>query len=206
MVHQHGTPSCACDHSAIDEGQIVNGSVDMRQFRVLNCLNQATQQVVLEYNSASIRSNEFDPELLIIIPFTSPATLKSFCLLVNDGTLAPKIAKFYSNCSLSTDFTTIESLKPTQSFELAIDVFTLDEEKYFYPMNVPKFSNITSLGILLQGFDDQEMLEVAYLGLKGISSGFKRGVVHAKYESQAQLADHTSSTLGHEISKSNLSS
>jgi PITH domain len=204
MSHQHGTSSCSCDHSPIDEGQIVNGAIDLKQFRVLNCSIPSNQHFVLENNDENVRSNEFDPELLLVIPFTSPTTIKSFCLLVNDPAAAPITAKLFANSPISTDFTSIESMKPTQTVQLAIEMYQSGGEKYFYPVNVPKFANITSFAILLQGTEDQDAIEVAYLGLKGTASGFKRDVVHAKYESRPQLADHSSS-LSNELTRSALS-
>jgi hypothetical protein len=75
----------------------------------------------------------------------------------------------------------------------------------WHAVRAARFNNVSSLQLFFSGnlgSDDSHAVRINWLGLRAEVSGRRVGVVHASYESQAQLADHAAAETLREKSMS----
>eukprot|EP00753_Platysulcus_tardus_P000622 PLAT10597.1.p1 GENE.PLAT10597.1~~PLAT10597.1.p1 ORF type:complete len:206 (+),score=69.37 PLAT10597.1:20-637(+) len=130
-----------------------------------------------------IMSNEDDPEIIITVPFTQIVKLRSlFIVGDSDGTHPRELRVFLNRDDI--DFDMAEDLKPTQKWDLVADPAAEVE----YTTKAHRFQSVSSLTMHLRG--DCDDLKLFYIGLHGIGTKARRGIVEATYEARAGLKDH----------------
>lgn len=197
------------DHSSDDEHDLLGPGA--KWLNPLIALEQATALNVDDGDIKRVLSKSFpdrtndrlgfvrtpadDTELLVFVPFSSPAeVLQSVFVVGGEGRKHPKKVKLFANpgvgCATFADF---EERAPEQVLELAEDVNGMVE----YPVKAAKFSNLSMLVMHFEGNDVQEDegdeevgKEIFWIGLKGTPTEWKRQAVITVYESQAQACDH----------------
>lgn len=189
MSH-HGPFRCECGelHDEYDE------SNDLFQFvdnQAISCLNEAQpgscKGVVRPYSQrldtsrGDLCSDDDDPELMLHIPFTVAVKLSSFVVLGGDGGSAPAHVRAFINRD-GLDFSDAANAAPVQEWDLAEDLLGALE----YPTQRSKFQNVSSLTLHFTenhgGTADEMATRVRYVGLKGIGTQNRRGIVDALYE------------------------
>lgn len=120
----------------------------------------------------------------MVIPFVSNIKLKTICISARRMDNFAQKMKIYIN-EENVDFSLLEDSSATQEFDLVHNV----EANVEYSVKPQKFTNVHQL-ILHLSAGDFENIEVAYIGLKGIDTKNKSGVVHAQYETKPMLKDH----------------
>jgi hypothetical protein len=133
-------------------------------------------------NAKVLQSDEDeDPELLMIIPFTSPVQIRAIQL--SSASNPPRSVKLIVNRE-GIDFSDAETLEGQQELDLVVDGSEAE-----YPLKVHKFLNVSNLALFFKGEDD--FVQVDALELKGVSTKYKREAVLAVYESKPMLQDHS---------------
>lgn len=146
-----------------------------------------------------LRNNEdTEPEVIIKVPFTCEVKLDSICI-IGEGQMAPTHIKVWTNRE-DIDFGTAEDTKPYMEFDLAEQ----GGEHHWYKFKSGKhFSNVSSLIIFLNHEGDEEdPLQINYIGLRGLGSQNKREVIKGVvYEARA-LPDNLETKADENVSRS----
>ena len=104
--------------------------------------------------------SDADEQLLVSIELSQTYKLTAITLAGPDDGSAPKTVKLFANRS-AMSFDDCEDFKPTQTLELSSTSATL-------PLQLTKFSNVTSLSVFLENNqDDQEVTCLTRLELVG---------------------------------------
>lgn len=147
--------------------------------------------------SQSMSSAGDDPEMLLSIPFTSNLRIRALCVSCGDapGT-CPARVRVYANCE-GLDFSGLDTAPLVQEVPLTGPDASAE---LWHPLKVVKLGNVSHLHLHFSGrlgVPEEEQGEgstrVFYVGLKAEVVAPKLGVVHAVYESRAQLSDHKNS-------------
>lgn len=129
--------------------------------------------------SCRVVSNEGDPELIIHVPFTAAAKIKSVCIAGDGDAQHPVEVRLFTNRD-DIDFENGHELKATQVLALNVDV----AGEIDYPLRTSKFSSVHTLTMFFTrsvGGEDTEC-KIHYIGFKGENMKWKRGIVDAVYE------------------------
>ena len=188
--------TCSCGHPdahADDcEGASLFSSIDLPRIRCLNEKENGSCRRIFkplaerrDHTAGSLRSNDDDPDLLIVVPFDNAVRLKSICISGSNSGAAPARLKVYANRE-DIDFASASETAPTQEFDLPEDV----DAELWHPVRAAKFGNITCLTLLFEGTHGADESEIFYVGFKGVATGYKRQIVEAVYEARPQLSDH----------------
>lgn len=136
-----------------------------------------------------LESSPDDSDLLMNIDFKSTVRLSSVCVCGGEGGAAPsgpaRLRLFVNRPDL--DFAEAEGT-PLEDFPLGENA----DASHWLALRVQRFNNVSSLQLLFtgcRGGADGDPSRIYYVGLRGTSTGFKRGVVHATYETRAQVVD-----------------
>eukprot|EP00002_Diphylleia_rotans_P016180 TRINITY_DN3144_c0_g1_i3.p1 TRINITY_DN3144_c0_g1~~TRINITY_DN3144_c0_g1_i3.p1 ORF type:complete len:153 (-),score=45.53 TRINITY_DN3144_c0_g1_i3:103-561(-) len=108
--------------------------------------------------------------------FTSPVKLKSL-MVIGDGDSTPNKVKLYINRT-NIDFANIEDIPVVQEFDLQQD----PQGRLEYPTRYAKFQNVSTLVMFFPSNHGSRTTKVAYIGLKGESTNYKREAVNTVYE------------------------
>lgn len=128
--------------------------------------------------------SDADEQLLLKIPFVSPVGIRSFCIIGAGDRENPATVKAFVNLEVM-DFSTAESAKPVQTFEL---VERNAEGEVEYPTKFTRFQNVHTLWLFITRNFGAPVTEIRYIGLKGIYTQYKREAVHTVYESRPSKA------------------
>eukprot|EP00808_Paulinella_micropora_P016896 g70669.t1 len=143
-------------------------------------------------------SGEGDPEVIINVSFNCQVKLHSFCVIGQGGT-APRRVLMWKNRD-DIDFDNCGDIKPLQEWGLNQD----REGKLFYNTQLHKFQNVSSLVLYFPTSHGGEQTEIQYIGLRGVGTQNKRGVVaNFVYEARANPKDHQAkedNNVGHSVS------
>jgi hypothetical protein len=126
---------------------------------------------------------EEEEGLVISVSFTCPVKITGLTVIGGDHGSSPSKINLHAN--VSDPWAVADVNEPTQSIELSQDFCGSIE----YPLRVTRFSQIQSLTLEFPN-PSSKLLEVCWIGLKGIASGDARKAVVTVYESRANLADH----------------
>ena len=189
--------SCDCANAAAHEADCEAPSlfaqIDMPRVR---CGNEAVpgsaasvlRPLARRRETQHVLQSSDDPELLLHIPLTSPCRVTSLCVGSPPEGGAIRLRLFVNRDAL--DFSTVADATPDQELHLPPDF----SASLWHPLKQVKFGNASSLMCYFTAADTAEgaspPIRISFIGLKGVSSGIKRGVVTAVYESRPQLSDH----------------
>lgn len=134
--------------------------------------------------SLPILRSDADEQLLLKIPFISPVGIRSICVIGAGDAENPATMKAFIN-NEAMDFSTAESAKPVQVFEL---VERNPEGAVEYSTKYTKFQNVSTLWLFISRNFGADVTEIRYIGLKGVFSRYKREAVHTVYESRPMKA------------------
>jgi hypothetical protein len=131
-------------------------------------------------------SNRGDPDLIIHVPFVSSVRVKSLAVSALTDSTTPTTVDLYVNRN-DIDFSTAEDTPPTQRLMLSVD----PASELFYPLRAALFASVSSLTLVLRGCQGGgDFTSLCYIGMKGIASGHRRGIVTAVYEAKPLPQDH----------------
>ncbi|ODQ54278.1 DUF1000-domain-containing protein [Saitoella complicata NRRL Y-17804] len=139
-------------------------------------------------DTTKVLESEDDEGVVMIIPFDGLVKLKTVLLRTPADASAPKTLHLLANPPCHLDFSSALSHPRTQSLDLALGTSDIME----YPVKIPKFSNLRSLGLIFEGGDEDDdgVLRAWYLGFRGEWKEMKKEPVIAIYEAAANPADH----------------
>ncbi|CAD7970525.1 unnamed protein product [Amoebophrya sp. A120] len=171
-------------HIVLDQATALNvESGDIK--RVLQKLYD--DRLCEDEGKAVVATPDDDNEMLVFIPFSSPAQLQSIFVIGGEGSQHPRKARLFANPPNScTGFADFEDRQPEQVLDLAEDVRGVVE----YPVRANKFANLQQLVIHFETDDSADEKKVLWIGPKGTPTDYKRQAVITVYESQANVADH----------------
>ena len=190
--HSH-TQGCSCDHDDDGDGESLLPVIELDRVSALNeRVRGSARGVFREFENRHVarsvcESNAGDPDLIISIPFTSSVRVKSISVLgATEGT-TPRDLHIYVNRD-DIDFAMADETPAAQTLALSVD----PGAALFYPLRAARFANVSSLTLVFRGaHGGGESSAVAFVGLKGVVTGHRRGVVTAVYESRPMPQDHT---------------
>ena len=205
MDHIHSA-GCGCRDESKDEKFSLYRYVNVLGLQALNCVDPSKLKDVLRPESEKlegldvkfVESDDEDPEMILIIPFTGSVRLRKI-VFVTAGETAPTEVKLFKNVEASFD----TDVAPTQVLQLNEDAEGVLE----YAVNAPKFNDVRVLSLFFPDSVGGETTRIHYIGLLGdhipqqeklkvnclfsifFPSEFlsQKGVV---YESKPQLKDH----------------
>ena len=195
--HDHG------DHGD-DLGLSLRPQMDLDRVICLNeeVRNSGRSVLKLHENrlepTPSVRSPEYDPELLLTIPFTEAVSCQSICIRSvggsgNNETAPPRVVKLFCDRE-NIDFETARELDPAMKLELLPPDHMPEAGTIDYPLRpAGRFQNISSLHIFVESNYDEDGeagTEITYVGVKGKGTKMKRKAVDCVYESQGMPKDH----------------
>ena len=142
-----------------------------------------------------------DAELLFTVPFTSSVRLKALCVSAGEGGAGgagcPLRVKVFANASV--DISDAADAAATQ--ELLLTSPDAGAELW-HSLKVARFGTVHQLQLYFSGrlgapagagaSDEGPPIRIYYIGIRAEVGAPRVGVVHATYESRAQLADHKS--------------
>ena len=188
---------------ATPEEIVLGGAIQMARVECFNESSPHSGRSVLKLECSRASKAAYcetppggDAELLLNIPFTASVRLRGLCVSGGEAPGGrPTRVRLFANSSL--DIGECAAAAGTQ--ELALP--SADEgAEVWHSLRVAKFSTVTSLQLYFftdgegggggGGGGDPPPMRVYYVGLKAEVGAPKLGVVHAVYESRAQLADH----------------
>eukprot|EP00468_Gymnochlora_sp_CCMP2014_P010692 CAMPEP_0167747222 /NCGR_PEP_ID=MMETSP0110_2-20121227/4161_1 /TAXON_ID=629695 /ORGANISM="Gymnochlora sp., Strain CCMP2014" /LENGTH=209 /DNA_ID=CAMNT_0007632099 /DNA_START=47 /DNA_END=676 /DNA_ORIENTATION=+ len=184
-----------------DHGATLYPMVDIDKVKGLNeSKTGAAKKVIKPWDKRKddtkvVRSVEGDGELIIHIPFTVQVKFKSFTIIGGDAGSAPKEVKIWKNRD-DIDFETAEDVKCDQKFNLAYD----KDGTVQYLVKMHKFQNTSSLTMLFTGNFEEKTTQINWIGLKGVGTKNKHGIVQAVYEARPVESDHKK-LADHHVSK-----
>eukprot|EP00746_Dinoflagellata_sp_MGD_P058175 gnl/MRDRNA2_/MRDRNA2_249472_c0_seq1.p1 gnl/MRDRNA2_/MRDRNA2_249472_c0~~gnl/MRDRNA2_/MRDRNA2_249472_c0_seq1.p1 ORF type:complete len:207 (+),score=44.38 gnl/MRDRNA2_/MRDRNA2_249472_c0_seq1:42-662(+) len=132
-----------------------------------------------------VESPEGDPELMIVVPFTSPVKLASVIIIGGDEGTSPSKVRLYINRE-GLDFSSVADVEPTQELDLIEDFHGAVER----PVRAAKFAQVTLLHMFFPESFGEDRTRIHWIGLKGIGSEYKREAVTCVYEAVPNAADH----------------
>lgn len=209
--HNHVPGSGCCEHEHIEMGGGSGGAgggaapsggepllpyIDTVNVRCLNERVDKSCRLVFKGladkadKSTYMDSGEFDPEMLLHIPFTSTVKLRSLCVSGGEHGRTPATIRLFAN-KPDLDFSAAQDAAPLQEVLLSHEDPSAET---WHPLKTAKFNNISSLQLHFTGAlsgDDEGDVRIYFLGLKGESTGFKHGLpTEVVYEARPQLSDH----------------
>ena len=105
-----------------------------------------------------------------------------------------RLASPYCLWPSAVDFDAAEETPPAQSLALSVD----PDAALFYPLRAARFANVSSLTLVFRGVHGGgDGSAIAFIGLKGVATGHRRGIVSAVYEAQPLPEDHSVPEGGH---------
>lgn len=190
-THAH-TKGCACDHDDDTDGEWLLPVIDLDHVSALNELRPGSVRSLFRPferrhdPAASCESNAGDSDLIVYLPFTSSVKVKSIAILGVTDETTPRDLHLYVNRD-DIDFTTLDDTPPVQTLALSVDA----DAALAYPLRVARFANASSITLVFRGVHgggDQSALR--FIGLKGVATGHRRGIVTAVYEAKPLPQDH----------------
>eukprot|EP01083_Nonionella_stella_P032991 90329_1 len=190
----HGHDHHDHDHTPLDEldeGDSLFSHIDIDK---VICLNEAEDDSckgifkswTQRFDSTKVlKSDEDDPEMILLVPFTSLVKIRSFKLIPGPDGSAPKSVKIWVNRE-DIDFETAQDSPSTQSFDLVEDF----DGAVDYHVRPSKFMNVHCLAMYFPECLVGDCSQINYLGFKGEKTSEKRRAVVAAYEARANLSDH----------------
>jgi hypothetical protein len=198
MVGAHGS-SCQCQH---DLANPVGGTKWLHEYiesdHITAINEEATDSCRCLFRPYSERLS--DPEepcrlldepdlteegLVITVPFTCPMKLTGITIIGGENGSSPSSVRLFAN--LQDPGTVMEIQQASQEIESLSEDFCGVIE---HPLRPARFSLVSSLTLQFPPKSEGPLIEVFWIGLKGIASGDKREAVVTVYESRANLADH----------------
>ena len=200
--HDH-SEGASHDHTDDITPALQNHIYEQIDFSSINTLNETDPRsgskiVQKTWNDRLAATPELqsdaDEQLLMHIPFTAQIRLHSILIRTSASSSAPKTLKIYVNRD-DLDFSTVSSLKPTQTIELAQSNDVQD-----VPVKRALFNTVRSLDLFFEdnwSQGDEDETRLSYLGFKGDWMKLSREPVDFAYEAAANPADHKlSGTVG----------
>ena len=193
-----GGHSCGHEHDACDGHNHISPEAQSAQdwslyqdvdTTRLTCLNEASpnslQRVLRPWDQRTDRdlpvlSSETDQELLMCIPFTSPVHIRSICIIGPGDVENPSHMKAFINKD-TMDFSSASSTKALQQFDL---IQSNNEGQLEYPTKYTHFQNVSKLWLYVDFNYGGDVTKIQYIGLKGVSTNYKREAVKAEYETR----------------------
>jgi len=130
-----------------------------------------------------------DEELILVIPFTVSVNVKSIIVIGADEDSCPSRVKLFKNRD-DIDFGNADEITAEQTLDIAFD----KRGEVDLMVRPSKFQNVNQLTLYFPSnhSDGEEQTRIVYVGIKGTSTNYRRGVVeNAIYESKPQLSDHS---------------
>lgn len=132
-----------------------------------------------------VESPEGDPELMVVVPFTSPIKLASVIVIGGDEGTCPSKVRLYVNRE-GLDFSSVADVEATQELDLIEDFHGAAE----IPVRAAKFGQVTLLHMFFPESFAEDRTRIHWIGLKGTGSEYKREAVMCVYEAVPNAADH----------------
>jgi hypothetical protein len=130
-------------------------------------------------------SNHGDPDLIIHVPFISSVRVKSIAVTgISDSSTPLNLQLFVNRDDI--DFGAADDTPPTQSLMLSLD----PASELYYPLRAAYFSSVSSLTLVFRGCHGGDFSSLCYIGIRGVASVHRRGVVTAVYEVKPLPQDH----------------
>lgn len=146
----------------------------------------------LDPQAEPLRSNDDDPELLLVVPFDGSVKLKAIQIIGGANGTSPGSLKLYTNRD-DLDLSSVQSMPAVQEWELQDDQQGLIE----YPVQVAKFNGVHQLSFYFPANFGSDFTEINFIGLKGEFTERKREAVQAVYESRPMAEDHKVDGIKH---------
>ncbi len=134
---------------------------------------------VLRLSETPAVISDADPELLVIARFTSPVNVRKIMVI---GGGAPEQHPCHMKCFVNhedIDFTNIETIRPSQQFNLPLNEEGLAE----ITTSLHAFTNVSTLAFYFpMNFGGNPNTVLKYIGLQGDHSHYRREAVDTTYE------------------------
>eukprot|EP01013_Petalomonas_cantuscygni_P011300 TRINITY_DN24713_c0_g1_i1.p1 TRINITY_DN24713_c0_g1~~TRINITY_DN24713_c0_g1_i1.p1 ORF type:complete len:218 (-),score=33.25 TRINITY_DN24713_c0_g1_i1:181-834(-) len=188
-----------CDHPDDPDAGFADslqGLVSRASMRVLNELeaNSGPRLIrgfgdAMNFSPSCTVSSGADDELLVVIPLTHPAALRSITLVTDPGASAPVAARVF-NDPLAITFDYVQTHTPTQEFPLTHPPGGASGARVELPLRAGKFAACGSLSIHLPASFDGEVTRLHFVGLRGVRGGasHRMDLTGLKYEFMADPA------------------
>lgn len=123
--------------------------------------------------------SDADGEIIVIARFTSPVHIRKL-MVIGGGEEGqhPVELRCYANQEM-IDFSSLESLRPTQTFNLPVNTNgTVELTTVLHP-----FTNVTSVAFYFAGnHGGEDTTVVKYIGMQGEHTHYRREAVNTTYE------------------------
>ena len=139
----------------------------------------------LDEDAVALESEDFDPQLIISIPFTCPVKIRALIVMGGADGAAPRTLRAFVNHE-SLDFADADARPPVQEWDLAEDLLGTIE----YPTRFSRFQNVSRLWLYVYDNHGADATRISYIGLSGVGTEHQRRAVQAVYEARPQLKDH----------------
>lgn len=191
MPGEHGT-GCGCVHEEDLSGQaqLLLPWIDVPAVIGLNeeVPNSASSTFRPYENRLedrfSVETPEGDEELMVKVPFVSPAKVTAITVIGGDGGTAPSKVKLYINKE-ELDFTSVNDMDATQEVDLVEDFHGALQ----LPLRAAKFLSVTHLCLYFPQSLGGDRTRIHWIGLWGVGSEHKRQAVVTIYESIGSKKD-----------------
>jgi hypothetical protein len=121
--------------------------------------------------------SDADEQLIIYIPFTGAASLRSISVFGGGGELSPAKMKAFINRT-DIDFDNADDFAPTQEWDLVANAKPEDK----YPARTGKFNCVEMLVLYFPSNFGAETTRIHYIGLHGKFTSLNRDIVQTVYE------------------------
>jgi hypothetical protein len=171
------------NHQITEQTKNLVKFIDLPKCKILNSKQpELLEKALINPENENYMQSDLDNEILIRILFNSNIKLKAIAIRSN----AKSLKCFTNNENLS--FSSCQTTTPQQAWSL-VDFEGVVE----YPTKIFKFSNVSSLTLLLE--DPSEPIKIFYIGFIGDVLDLKRAPVIADYELRPNLSDHKTGGL-----------
>ena len=205
MPHHCHDEHCDHDHSSDITPAIQNLLYTQLDFPSIRTLNESTSGSGASIckkpwserlSDNPILTSDADEQIILHIPFTGQVRLHSIHIRSDNTSSAPKTVKAYINQD-DLDFTSIETAKVTQEFELACsnEVQDLGVKRALW--NATR--SITLFFSENWSGGEEDETRIGYVGFKGDFMKLNREPVDVLYEAAARPSDHKVEGVGGEV-------
>lgn len=199
------TSTCGCSGQAKECGASENlyAKIDTSKITCLNEREKGSGKNPIKAwddrleSKSELWSNDDDSDLLLYIPFVAQVKVKAFSMIGGTNDTTPTNVKIWVNRD-DIDFSNVDDVKPTQTVDLCDD----DTGEIFYPTQITKYQNVSSLTILFTNENNEDESCLRFLSFRGEDLKHKREAVNVVYEAQANPADHKKISGMHNVSSS----
>lgn len=194
MSHQHRA-GCGCTNDDEGEKFSLYRYINVHGLRALNACDTSAkikhifraenQKTLINFENIFVQSEDEDPELIIVVPFTGSVRIRKVVVLCA-GNDCPTEMQLFKNHDL--DFESVGDIKPTEIIRLVED----PKGELEYTVSAPKFSGVHTLSLFFPDSVGHASSRIYYIGLLGEYTPLQDKMKGIVYESKPQMKDHES--------------